>query len=488
MKRFVTLAASLALALALAAPVFAETTPIPGLQRFMLDNGLELFVLENHSSPLVYVEIAFRCGAYAQTPDTAGLFHFYEHMMFKGNKKFRTQAEVIKAYLDLGVSSWNGSTSAEYVNYYFTVPADKAGQGLEFWSQAVREPLLDSGELESEKGVVTSEIQGSLSDPKEILSSSVDRRLFPDFPWRRDPGGSVDVLQSCTVEKLKAIKDAYYIPNNAALFVGGDIKPGQALALVKKYYGSWKRGPDPWKGGQQAQRFPATDKSLFLVYPDPNVSPNYGIVYTYQRGPDVSRSPAPTYAADVFGYLMEDPSGAYKSTVFGMKDLAIPNPNYMGGFYWTQRDGGQIQNYAYLMTKAVLPFAERGRLFAEAVTSTLPARIIAAPDYYSGEDYETVKTIIEDEQILGLETVDGFLGNLRFWWASASTDYYFGYVPNMKKAGHAEIAKYLEDYLVGNPPIVVVRVNPQVYEQQKASFDKLGYELIDAETAFWWKK
>ncbi len=487
MKRFVTLALALALVLS-AATVSADATPFPGLSRFTLDNGLEVFVLENHSSPLVYVEIAFRAGAYAQVPETAGLFHFYEHMMFKGNTKFPTQTEVIKAYLDLGVPSWNGSTSAEYVNYYFTVPADKADQGLEFWAKAVREPLLDSKELENEKGVVVSEIQGGYSDPGEIVGSAIDKRLFPDYPWRRDAGGDVNVVKACTVAQLTAMKDRFYVPNNAALFVGGDITPAQALALAKKHYGSWKRGADPWKEPRKPQRFPAVDKTTYLVYPDPDVSPNYGVAMVYQRGPDVDRQPEPTYAADVFGYLLGDPAGPYKTALFGMKDLAIPNPNYINGYYLTYRDGGQILNYAYMMTKAVKPFAERGKIFAEAVTQTLPKAIIADKDYYSAADYSTVKTIMEDSQILSLETVDGFFGSLRFWWATSSTEYFFGYVDTMKKVGHDGIAKYLSDFLLGNPPIVLLRVNPQVYEQQKAAFDGLGYEVITQDNAYWWKK
>ena len=166
MKKVALLAALGILALAL--PVFSDPTEVPGLHRFKLDNGLELFVLENHAAPLAYIEIAVRGGGIAQTEDTAGLFHFYEHMMFKGNSKFRTASEVSSAYLDLGVPSWNGSTGAEYVNYYFTVPSDKVREGLEFWSYAIREPNLDPKEIETEKGVVISEITGDFSDPRGI--------------------------------------------------------------------------------------------------------------------------------------------------------------------------------------------------------------------------------------------------------------------------------------------------------------------------------
>ncbi|HRY81860.1 MAG TPA: pitrilysin family protein, partial [Spirochaetia bacterium] len=289
--------------------LYAEATGVPGLHRFVLDNGLELFVLENPSAPLAYIEIAIRGGGVAQTPETAGVFHFYEHMMFKGNSKYRTAAEVSSAYLDLGVPSWNGSTGSEYVDYYFTVPSDRLREGLEFWSYAIREPLLDPGEIESEKGVVVSEITGNYSEPRSIYAAGIDRRLFPKYPWRRDPGGTVEAIRGVTAEKLRTMQRTYYIPNNAALFVGGDVRADAVHQLVKEVYGSWERGPDPWAKPQDPQAFPAVRKTAFVVYPDPTVNPRFGIAQIYYRGPDVGRDPVATYAADVWGYLVENPSG-----------------------------------------------------------------------------------------------------------------------------------------------------------------------------------
>ena len=83
--------------LMLISPVFAESTPVPGLSFFKLDNGLELFVLENHAVPLTRIQVTFRCGALTQTPETCGIFHLYEHMLFKGNKKYQTETQFAAA-------------------------------------------------------------------------------------------------------------------------------------------------------------------------------------------------------------------------------------------------------------------------------------------------------------------------------------------------------------------------------------------------------
>ena len=140
---------SVLLLLLLGAALFAGE--VPGLSTYVLDNGLEVFVLENHVVPLVTIQLTFRCGAIAQSRETAGLFHLYEHMLFKGNEVYRDQSDFKTAMKELGVGSWNGGTSTEYVTYYFTIPSEKMKKGIEFWANAVRYPLLDPEELEIEQ-------------------------------------------------------------------------------------------------------------------------------------------------------------------------------------------------------------------------------------------------------------------------------------------------------------------------------------------------
>jgi len=226
---------------------YAEATPIQGLHRYRLENGLELFVLENHAVPLTRIQITFRCGSITQTPETAGLFHLYEHMLFKGNTRYRSETEFSAAMTDLGVAEWNGGTSTEYVTYYFTVPSDKTEAGLEFWSYAMREPLFDPAELAIEQDVVSNEINGYLSDPDHVYSAAMDKALFNAYPWRRDIGGNEAVVRSATVDTLRSIQANYYIPNNAALFVGGDVDPEAVYAMTRAWYGQWAAGTDPWK-------------------------------------------------------------------------------------------------------------------------------------------------------------------------------------------------------------------------------------------------
>ncbi|MBU0926281.1 MAG: insulinase family protein [Spirochaetes bacterium] len=485
MKRHVAIVAVLAIATAFYA--FADETPISGLHRYSLGNGLELFVLENHAVPLSRIQITFRCGSITQEPDTAGLFHLYEHMLFKGNSKYRTETEFSAAMTDLGVAEWNGGTSTEYVTYYFTVPSDKTEAGLEFWSYAMREPLFDPAELGIEQGVVSNEINGNLSDPDRVYSAAMDKALFGKYPWRRDIGGNEAVIRSATVETLRAIQSEYYLPNNAALFVGGDVDPEAVYAMAKRWYGEWKAGADPWKNPAPAHPTPGTETPVYLAYPDESLPEGIAYIETRYRGPDVLAEPAPTYAADVWGYLIQAPDGRFKTSVYDAVP-ALYDKDYIGGYYYTQRDGGQVSFYTYCFVDPAFPLAERAKAaFKGAVVSGEVQAMVSDAAYFSDDDYSVVKRKMEDEQILNLETPEKFIETLSFWWSVASTDYFFRYVPNMKKVQRSDIGAFLTKFVLSNVEVMAIRMNPADFAAESESLAAAGFATVSAETAFWWK-
>lgn len=219
---------------------FAEETGIRGLYRHTLDNGMELFVAENDNVPLVYAEVAVHCGAFTQTLDTAGLFHLYEHMMFKGNELFPNAAALTRALSDMGAGDWNGSTDVDCVNYFVTVPATLLEKVVEFWASAIRTPLLSEAELENEKRVVLSEIKANTHDEGRVVYRYQCEKLFSDAPWTLDPSGSEKVVSQATRQTLCALQSEYYIPKNTALFIGGSVKDEEVLAVVKTFFGDWE--------------------------------------------------------------------------------------------------------------------------------------------------------------------------------------------------------------------------------------------------------
>ena len=328
--------------------LYPQETSVAGLYRYTLDNGLELYVMENTAAPLAYIEIAVRAGGVAQSKENCGLFHLYEHMMFKGNDKYPTAQAVNDALTHMGVTEWNGSTSVDYVNYYFTVPSDLLEEGLEFWSYAIRTPHIDKAEFEREKDVVIAEIQGNYSQPGSIAFNAVTKTLYPEEPWRLDAGGTVQTVRAATVQQLLDIKNTYYVPNNSALFVGGNVHHADVYQKVNAIYGTWQKSATEVPAPFLPTKNPVQD-ATYLVYPNQGMSPALTQVAIFLRGPDTEIEAQDTYAADVWGTLIAKPDGAFKKTLLDDDKITIPSPEYAGASYYTQRASGRISFYTLLL-------------------------------------------------------------------------------------------------------------------------------------------
>lgn len=478
----------LSLALTAAGAEGAETSPVPGLSVSRLDNGLDVFLYESHVVPLVRIQITFRCGSITQTPATAGLFHLYEHMLFKGNATYKNESDVNAAMTRLGVANWNGGTSSEYVTYYFTIPSSRLADGLDFWAAAIRTPLLDGKELETEKDVVINEIRGYFDDPDEIFDSGITTALFSKYPWRRDVTGSEQNVRNATVAMLREIKDTWYIPNNAAVFIGGDIDPARARELVDRSFGSWAAGADPWAVRNPAH--PAIGREKSYIYADESMMKGMARATLRWRGPDVLTDPKAAWTADVWTALIENPSGRFKTSVFN----ALPGlyqKDYISGYYLTQRDGGSVNFDSYLFADPKSSTTMLAQQFKETVKGELTAIVESTgkkKEYFSASDFEVARNKLEDQQLLERETPETLIANLSFWWASAGTDYYFFYVPNVKRVGMADISSFIDRYILKHEAVVAVRMNAGDYVAEKPKAARLGFSPLTKANAFWWKK
>ena len=137
----------------------SEVKPEKDYKSFVLENGLEVVVVENHLAPIVTIELATRNGSFTEGPEFAGLSHLYEHMFFKGNKNFPRSQDFL-SYLSKIGAIWNATTREEVVNYYFTLPSMNLQLGMELMANTIQTPLFNKTELEREREVVLGEFDG----------------------------------------------------------------------------------------------------------------------------------------------------------------------------------------------------------------------------------------------------------------------------------------------------------------------------------------
>jgi len=487
LRRVAPVLAILILLSTVATDLAAQGGANPGLQRSRLPNGLEIIVYRDPAVPLAEIRLVFKAGGIAQTADTAGLFHLFEHLVFRG--KAETVDSSLRAELaELGSSEWNGTTSAEYVSFKLSLPADKVQGGIAFWARVMgdRSPI-DPAALESEKAIVLEELQAKAADPDRIYEAAMTKRLFSKFPWRRDPAGSIPVVSAATPQTMAKLRDAWFVPNNAALIVGGDVDPEAVLAAAREAFGSWPQANDPWKTPLVPQPRLGVTRPTWLVFPDSSLPEGIGMMEARYRGPDVLADPPGAIGADLWTALVADPAGRFKASMAkNVKKLYGPDP--VSAYYVTQRDGALISISSYFFIDPAAPAPDRSRQFKEQARGFEITAMRTDSAYFTAADYEAARRRILDARLLELETAEGYVDALAFWWSSVSIDAFLAYPAAIEKAGSKEVKAFLDQYVLKNLEIVAVRMNPIDYDREKKLFAGAGFEVVGAPNAFWWKK
>src|SRR5919199_4240804 len=212
----------------------------------VLANGLEVIVLPDHSVPIVTVELAVRNGSMTEPPELNGLSHLYEHMFFKANRAVANQEEYLRTIGQLGIA-YNGSTQTELVNYYFTTTSPNIRTAMQFMKDSARYPLFDQREFEREREVVIGEIDRNESNPFYYLNKEMNDRLFYKYQSRKNPLGNRQTVSTATTDMMRLIQSRYYVPNNSALVVTGDVQPEEIFKMAQEFYGDWpRREKDPF--------------------------------------------------------------------------------------------------------------------------------------------------------------------------------------------------------------------------------------------------
>ena len=424
------------------------------IQRKVLSNGLDVIVVENHGVPLATVEVNVRNGSFTQPPEYEGLAHMYEHMIFRANSRYPEPSQFLDRMSDLG-AVFNGTTQEERVNYYLTVPADKAGDAIALLAAALREPLFRQDELERERQVVIGEYNRNESSPFFGLTQEMDRRLYPGNLSRKNTIGSRQIILTTTPEKMRTIQRKYYVPNNSVLIVAGDVNPASVFALAERELGSWARGADPFVA-DPIPPIPALTKSEGVIVESPVGAVTFLIQW---QGPSVGKDPKATYAADVFSDVLNDPRSQFQQKLVdsGLWQGVTVN-------YYTLNHTGPI-------TISGQTSPEQLR---EALTA-LYAEIAKfnSPGYFSSEELEAVKAHRAVTSAFDRERSSGFAHTLGFWWSVASLEYYMGYVDYMAQQTLEDLRSYANRYILGKPHIAGVLIAPEARQALKLAPEEL---------------
>lgn len=331
-------------------------------EKYVLPNGLTIIVHEDHSDPIVHVDVTYHVGSDREDIGRSGFAHFFEHMMFQGSEHVADEQH-IKTVSEAG-GTMNGTTNSDRTNYFETVPSNQLEKML--WLEADRMGfLLDSvtqKKFEVQRSTVKNE-RGQNYDnrPYGLVYEKTGAALYPfGHPYSWSTIGTVADLDRVDVNDLKRFFMRWYGPNNAVLTVAGDVTTADVIKLAEKYFGPIPQGPEV---KPMPKQLVTLDKDRYISYEDnvrfPMLRMTYPSVHNYH--PD--EAPLDVLAS----ILGEGPSSLFYQN-FEKSGLAIraqvsnPCRELSGEFEFVvlPMPGGNLADMEKLVRQTLAEFEKRG--------------------------------------------------------------------------------------------------------------------------------
>lgn len=244
--RLRSIAFSLILSILFAAAAIAQNAKLPtiNVKSYKLKNGLTVLMHQDHSTPIVAVNLWYHVGSKNEAPGRTGFAHLFEHMMFQGSKNY---IDGWRGVDELG-GTVNGTTNEDRTYYFEAIPSNFLERTLYLEADRMGNLLdaMNQAKLDNQRDVVKNERKFRVDNvPYGTMSERIGAIMYPEgHPYHWSVIGSLADLSAASLEDVKSFFRQYYAPNNAVLVLSGDLDEKQTMKWVEKYFGPIKKGAD----------------------------------------------------------------------------------------------------------------------------------------------------------------------------------------------------------------------------------------------------
>jgi zinc protease len=407
-------------------------------EKYQLSNGLTVILHEDHSDPLIHVDVTYHVGSAREEIGKSGFAHFFEHMMFQGSDNVADE-EHFKIITESG-GTLNGSTNRDRTNYYETIPSNQLEKIL--WLESDRMGfLLDAvtqQKFEVQRSTVKNE-RGQNYDnrPYGLLYEYLSKNLYPyGHPYSWLTIGYIEELNKVNVDDLKNFFLRWYGPNNATLTIGGDINIKQTLELTEKYFGSIPKGAEVKNVSYPA---PLLTKDRYVSYTD-NFAKLPLLAINYPGVPSFNKDEA---ALDILVGII----GQGKNSIFYKNLVKTRKAMQASAGDYTSELGGEI-------SFTIVPFVDQSLSDIKKIVDE--SLLEFEKNGVSEDDLQRFKGEAEANFINGLASVSGKVSNLAAYQTYTGNPNQIGKeLKHLQSVTKEDIIRVYNQYIKGKASVIL---------------------------------
>ncbi|MDY2839017.1 MAG: insulinase family protein [Treponema sp.] len=449
-------------------------TPAEQIEEYTLENGMKVFLLEDSSDALVHVNFCVKAGFSSQTKNNTGFFKLYARVMEKSIPQ-----------IDFDSVLCNSDSTV----YSLTTSQNQLSRNITDLSQKIFALTCSDELINAELNKLKNEVTDASNNMSYLINSAIDSKVFSDAPWKNDSGIYPPVFKKNTAKTARTMLDEigkrWYIPQNSAIFIWGNINSEKTLSLIKATFGTYYSS---YSIPIEKPLLPLNQNHKFVIH-NPEFSKDMTQVVVQYTMLDMEE-------CDILAAALNNNNSSFKKSALEIEELNIPGDEYINV------SSAHKRNCSRLIIQTLLQIPENKKIKTTSVkqTNSFIEQILSIPEKTSDLEILSGKNLINFEMNKITNNPGELCQYLTDFWAYEP---YFQSDENLENdsfekstttrlmlSRYNKIQKKNNQQLLNSfkaeQPFIFVIINTEDYKKNKKEYSANGYIEINSKNSSWY--
>ena len=440
-------------------------------ERFVLDNGLEVYAIQDNFSPNANVFYINEAGFANQSIENTGYFELYTKIFWQTNPDFEKNSQKIL------ISNTESSIMNHQAVYNFSVPSDFLETSLEYLSFQLKNPSFQNEVIKNAFYEMKEKIHNFEIGPEGFINGAIDLQIFPNSPWKQSSAINPPLFKTYNTEKarsiLKNISENFYIPNKSAIVITSCYTPNETLSLVKKHFSDWKAKISEVEDFSLSQKYEKENEQKKFILLSPDFSEELTQIVVQYVPESFFDNQKKVISGRMATIMLEDNNSIFKRNLVQNQNLGILSEEYINANFSYFGTDSRIIIQSLLQNSNISPM-KQAEIFTKEINNSVK---------FNEFELQNALRQITGQTNLAKDSVFQYAKSLAYNWVYEKNDFTKATQEIASKVTTSEITECFS-----SKPFIFLLMHPSVYSLWQSENKNSEYKIITEENAYWYKQ